>query len=71
MSRATRLLARLGPELSSDPNWDAYRQLPRIDAFHRRMVRPLTTHGVPPVWRKKMVKVTVRRALQAMVSLPV
>lgn len=27
-------------------------------------VKPLTTHGVQPVYRKKMVKVTVRRALQ-------
>ena len=31
------------------------------------LVRPLTTHGVPPVYRKKMVKVTVRRALEAMI----
>jgi hypothetical protein len=40
--RAARLLERLAPELATDPYWDAYRQLPRIDAFHRRMVRPNT-----------------------------
>jgi CotH kinase protein/Right handed beta helix region len=39
-ARAKRLLERLAPELATDPYWDAYRQLPRIDAFHRRMVRP-------------------------------
>lgn len=27
-------------------------------------VKPLTTHGVQPIYRKKMVKVTVRKALQ-------
>ena len=41
-ARAARLLGRLAPELASDPYWDAYHQLPRIDAFHRRMVRPNT-----------------------------
>ncbi len=41
-ARATRLLKELAPELRTDPNWDAYRQLPRVDAFHRRMVRPNT-----------------------------
>ncbi len=41
-ARAARLLERLAPELASDPYWDAYHQLPRIDAFHRRMVRPNT-----------------------------
>lgn len=40
--RATRLLKELAPELRTDPYWDAYRALPRIDAFHRRMVRPNT-----------------------------
>jgi len=41
-ARAASLLERLAPELATDPYWDAYRQLPRIDAFHRRMVRPNT-----------------------------
>ncbi len=39
-ARARRLLAQLAPELRTDPYWDAYRQLPRVDAFHRRMLRP-------------------------------
>ncbi len=38
--RATQLLKELAPELRTDPYWDAYRALPRIDTFHRRMVRP-------------------------------
>jgi hypothetical protein len=41
-ARAARLLTELAPELRTDPNWDAYRQLPRVDAFHRRMLRPNT-----------------------------
>ena len=41
-ARATRLLKALAPELRTDPYWDAYRELPRIDTFHRRMVRPNT-----------------------------
>ena len=41
-ARAAGLLERLAPELATDPYWDAYRQLPRIDAFHRRMLRPNT-----------------------------
>jgi hypothetical protein len=40
--RATALLKTLAPELKTDPYWDAYRELPRIDTFHRRMVRPNT-----------------------------
>jgi hypothetical protein len=40
--RATRLLKKLAPELRTDPYWDAYHELPRIDSFHRRMVRPNT-----------------------------
>lgn len=40
--RATTLLKALAPELRTDPHWDAYRALPRIDTFHRRMVRPNT-----------------------------
>lgn len=41
-ARATKLVAELAPDLRTDPYWDAYRQLPRVDAFHRRMLRPNT-----------------------------
>ena len=41
-TRAKHLLTELAPELRTDPYWDAYRQLPRVDPFHRRMVRPNT-----------------------------
>ncbi len=40
--RATEQLKLLVPELLSDRYWDAYRQLPRVDGFSRRMVRPMT-----------------------------
>ncbi len=33
-----------------------------VDAAYQK-VKPLTTHGVPPIYRKKMVRVALRRAL--------
>lgn len=41
----------------------------RIEAVAQaafQQVKPLTTHGVQPVYRKKMVKVTLKRALEAL-----
>jgi hypothetical protein len=36
-----KVLRRLAPELKNDKNFDAYKLLPRVDRFHRRMVRPM------------------------------
>jgi hypothetical protein len=41
-ARARALLERLAPELASDPYWDAYHQLPAINEFYRRLLRPET-----------------------------
>jgi hypothetical protein len=42
-ARANQLFAELGPDLQADPYWDAYKLLPPISTFHRRMVRPMST----------------------------
>jgi hypothetical protein len=39
--RGRKALRRLAPELAADRNFDAYHLLPRVDRFHRRMVRPM------------------------------
>jgi hypothetical protein len=40
---AEALFAKLGPDLRADPYWDAYKLLPAVSTFHRRMVRPMST----------------------------
>lgn len=60
--RATRLLTELAPELRTDPHWDAYRELPRIDTFHRRMVRPNTLGRLSLVVESELVTYGHRHA---------
>lgn len=60
--RAEELLVRLAPELKSDPYFDAYRQLPRIDTFHRRMVRPMTLSRLALVVESELVTYNNRHA---------
>jgi hypothetical protein len=60
--RATKLLKELAPELRTDPNWDAYRELPRIDGFHRRMVRPNTLSRLSLVVESELVTYGHRHA---------
>jgi CotH kinase protein len=61
-ARAASLLERLAPELATDPYWDAYRQLPRIDGFHRRMVRPNTLRRLALVVESEFTTYTHRQA---------
>jgi len=61
-ARAASLLERLAPELATDPYWDAYRQLPRIDGFHRRMVRPNTLRRLALVVESEFTTYTHRHA---------
>jgi hypothetical protein len=61
-SRAAGLLQRLAPELAADPHWDAYRQLPRIDSFHRRMVRPNTLRRLALVVESEFTTYSQRHA---------
>ncbi len=61
-ARARRLLKELAPELRTDPYWDAYRQLPRVDTFHRRMVRPNTLSRLALVVESEMTTYGHRHA---------
>ncbi len=60
--RAAKLLKKLAPELASDAYFDAYRQLPRIDPFHRRMVRPMTLERLALVVESELVTYNNRHA---------
>jgi hypothetical protein len=60
--RATELLKELAPELRTDPYWDAYRELPRIDSFHRRMVRPNTLSRLSLVVESELTTYAHRHA---------
>lgn len=40
--RAFRTLEDIAPALSADRDWYAHKLLPRLDDFHRRMLRPMT-----------------------------
>src|SRR5688572_24492507 len=60
--RATQLLKELAPELKTDPYWDAYRELPRIDTFHRRMVRPNTLSRLSLVVESELTTYAHRHA---------
>ncbi len=52
--RGMKMLKRLAPELASDPNWHAYKLLPRASRFHRRMVRPMTLERAGLVFDSEM-----------------
>ncbi len=40
--RGLKELEKLAPELNTDPFWDAYHLMNRVDGFHRQLVRPMT-----------------------------
>jgi hypothetical protein len=61
-SRASELLKGLAPELKADPYFDAYRQLPRVDTFYRRMVRPMTLKRLSLVAESELTTYTHRHA---------
>lgn len=60
--RAASLLKKIAPELKSDAYFDAYRQLPRVDTFHRRMVRPMTLKRLALVAESELVTYNNRHA---------
>lgn len=60
--RVAKLLKRLAPELKSDPYFDAYRQLPRVDTFLRRMVRPMNLSRLALVAESELVTYNHRHA---------
>ncbi|MBN1654738.1 MAG: CotH kinase family protein [Deltaproteobacteria bacterium] len=61
-NRGTAILKKLAPELATDPYWDAYRLLPRVDEFHREMVRPMNLKRVSLVFESEMETYSKRHA---------
>jgi hypothetical protein len=61
-ARGLALLSRIGPELQTDPYWDAYRMLPRVDELHRQMVRPMNMNRALLVFESEVETYERRRA---------
>jgi len=61
-NRGMKLLRKLAPELVADPFWAAYKQLPRVDGFHRRMMRPMNLHRLALVFESEMTTFSGRHA---------
>ena len=66
--RGIRTLVDLAPELRTDPFWDAYRLLSRVDEYHRKMVRPMTMQRAILVFQSELVTYR-QRARQLMRAL--
>lgn len=60
-ARGLEILRRIGPELVSDPYWDAYRLLPKVTDFHRTMVRPMDMARALLVFDSELVTYERRR----------
>lgn len=52
--RGVKTLAKLAPDLNTDPFWDAYHLLSRVDSFHRQMVRPMNMSRALLVFESEM-----------------
>ncbi len=60
-ARGLEILRRIGPELVTDPYWDAYRLLPKVTDFHRSMVRPMDMERALLVFDSELVTYERRR----------
>jgi hypothetical protein len=60
--RGMKIIRKLAPELAADPYWDAYKLLPRVDRFHRRMVRPMNLRRLALVFESEMTTFSRRHA---------
>ncbi|HEU5075100.1 MAG TPA: CotH kinase family protein [Polyangiaceae bacterium] len=47
-------LEKLAPELNTDPFWDAYHLMNRVDGFHRQLVRPMNMARAVLVFESEM-----------------
>ncbi len=61
-ARGKKILKKLAPELAADRFFDAYKLLPRIDRFHRQMVRPMDLHRTALVFESEMTTYRIRHA---------
>jgi len=59
--RSMRLFRELAPELASDLNWSAYKLLPRVDNFWRRMLRPMNFEKLAMVFEAEMAGLKERQ----------
>jgi hypothetical protein len=57
-----KIIRKLAPELASDPYWDGYKLLPRVDRFHRRMMRPMNLRRLALVFESEIVTFARRHA---------
>jgi CotH protein len=61
-SRGQKIIRKIGHELASDPYWDAYKLLPRIDRFHRRLIRPMNLRRLALVFESELSTYSQRRS---------
>lgn len=61
-ARGLAMLRRILPELVTDPYWDAYKLLPDVSSFHRRMVRPMDARRLALVFESEMRTFAQRHA---------
>jgi len=61
-ARGLAMLRKILPELATDPNWDAYKLLPDVSSFHRRMVRPMDAKRLALVFESEMRTFAERHA---------
>ncbi len=61
-NRGMKILRKLAPELAADPYWEAYKLLPRVDRFHRRMMRPMNLRRLALVFESEMTTFSRRHA---------
>jgi hypothetical protein len=61
-NRGMKIIRRLAPDLAADPYWEAYKLLPRVDRFHRRMMRPMNLRRLALVFESEMTTFAQRHA---------
>ena len=59
--RGMKIIRKLAPELAADPYWEAYKLLPRVDRFRRRMMRPMNLRRLALVFESEMSTFSRRR----------
>ena len=60
--RGRKILKKLAPEIATDRYFDAYKLLPRVDRFHRQMVRPMDLDRAVLVFESEMTTYKRRHA---------
>ncbi len=61
-ARGKKILKKLAPELAADRFFDAYKLLPRVDRYHRQMVRPMDLRKAALVFESEMTTYRRRHA---------